>query len=367
MKALVIGGAGITGREIVKSLLLRDYEVTMLHRGVHQPERPEQVNTIVADPFTREGLQQGLEGQSYDLVIATYGRLKYVAEALVGKTSRLISVGGAAPIYKGWGQMTSINPWETTEATSLFLTEDHPLASAEGVDPFAAAVRAAEQFVMQAHQQGDFNVTHFRYPLVYGPNNICPAEWGIVKRVQDKRNTLILPAGGLTLISRGYCENVAHGIMLAVDQPENSAGQVYNICDDELLYNHQWVQRLSQLMGHQFDTVSIPFELLPEGFRATPPQLLYRNHCVMDISKIKQQLGYQDVVSVVEALERTVKWYSDNPIPEGGECELNLGDPFDYDYEDAVVKTYREQCVEFSDKIMAFPRKEVVWRHPYQK
>ncbi len=367
MKALVVGGAGITGTVIVRQLLQRDYEVTILHRGLHEPDLPEKVKRIHADPFSRDSLQSALADQFFDLVIATYGRLKYIAESLIGKTQRLISVGGAAPIYKGWGEMTSINPWETTQPTPLYLAEDHPLATAEDVDKFSSAVRYTENAVMQMHQAGHFNVTHFRYPLVYGPNNICPAEWGIIRRVRDNRKTLILPGGGLTLVSRGFAENVAHGVMLAVDQPQASAGEIYNICDNQVLYNLQWVKKLCDLMQHEFELIDVPFSFLPEGFRATPPQLLYRHHCVMDISKIKQQLGYQDIVSVDEALERTVKWYSDNPLQPESESEQNLGDPFDYAYEDAFIEAYRSHATSLTAQINALPSIKVVWRHPYQQ
>lgn len=365
MKALVIGGAGATGIHIVAQLLERDYQVSIMHRGKHVPDFPQSVERIVADPFTREGLKQGLEGRDFDLVVATYGKLKYVAEALVGRTDRLISVGGAAPVYKGFGEMTSMNPWETTQATPLFLQEDHPLASAEGIDPFAEVVRKTEGWVMDHHRNGDYNVSHFRYPLVYGPCNICPAEWAIVRRVMDQRKTLIMPGGGLTMVARGYSENIAHAIALAVDKPEASAGQIYNICDEEILYNHEWVARLSDILGHKFDTVHLPFELLPEGFRATATQLLYRHHAVLDVGKAKRQLGYRDVVAVDEALERTVRWYMDNPIPPGGEAELNLGDPFDYAYEDQLVALYRRQLESMREDIAEMAHKEVVWHHPY--
>jgi len=38
MKALVIGGTGATGPFIIDGLLKRGYEVTVLHRGVHEAE-----------------------------------------------------------------------------------------------------------------------------------------------------------------------------------------------------------------------------------------------------------------------------------------------------------------------------------------
>jgi hypothetical protein len=113
--------------------------------------------------------------------------------------------------------------------------------------------------------------------------------------------------------------------------------------------------------------IDIPFHLLPEGFRAAPPQLLYRHHWVPSIDKIKTQLGYRDLVSFEDAVERTVQWYADHPLAPGDEAELNLGDPFDYEHEDGVIEAWRKLGAAFSGEIAEIPRKEVVWHHPYRK
>jgi uncharacterized protein YbjT (DUF2867 family) len=40
MKVLVIGGAGVTGTAIVRQLLARGCDVSILHRGVHHAPHP---------------------------------------------------------------------------------------------------------------------------------------------------------------------------------------------------------------------------------------------------------------------------------------------------------------------------------------
>ena len=178
MKALVVGGMGVTGTVIVAELLKRDYEVTILHRGVHESDLPSQVEHIHADPHWRENVQEALEGRKFDLAIAVYGRLRYVAEALIGRTPRLISVGGALPVYKGWMRITDANPWDTLEESPVPIDEEHPLSRAPGVDQFSNQVRDSEDVVMQAHRDGHYNATHFRYPIVYGPLHLAPLRGG---------------------------------------------------------------------------------------------------------------------------------------------------------------------------------------------
>jgi hypothetical protein len=46
-------------------------------------------------------------------------------------------MAGGAAIFKGWGEMTSLNPWETTHPTPIGLEEDHPLSTTDGIDRFA--------------------------------------------------------------------------------------------------------------------------------------------------------------------------------------------------------------------------------------
>jgi len=95
MRALVVGGTGPTGPFLVNGLLQRGYEVSILHRGTHEiPEIPPEVEHLHADPHFRETLDQALAGRTFDLVIATYGRLRFVAEALVGKTPGLLGLAG---------------------------------------------------------------------------------------------------------------------------------------------------------------------------------------------------------------------------------------------------------------------------------
>lgn len=365
MKALVVGGVGSTGTVVVRHLLERGFEVTILHRGVHEADLPGEVAHIHADPHWPEDLEAALAGFEFDVAFSLYGRLRFVAEALVGRTGRLISVGGAMAVYKGWMSITSPNPWDSMEDSPVPLAEDHPLAREPGVDQFSAQVRESEDVVMRAHADGHFSATHFRYPICYGPLHIGPPEWAILRRVRDGRRRLIVPGSGTILLSRGFSENLGHALMLALDRPQASAGEIYNICDDGLLSNREWVQLLCEQLEHELELVDIPFELIPKGFRATATQLLYRSHRVMDTSKVKRQLGYRDVVPVESALEKTLRWYTDHPLPPGGELERNLGDPFDYAYEDRLMDIYRGYRDRIQTDFASESGIEVEWRHPY--
>ena len=365
MKALMIGGTGATGPYIIDGLIKRGYGVTVLHRGMHEADLPAGVKHIHADPHWTEKLQEALEGRKFDLVVADYGRLRRIAEVIKGLTSRLISVGGALAIYKGWMRISEPHPWHYMEESPVPIKEDDPLATAPGVDHFSERARAAEQAVMEGHQHGYYNATHFRYPIIYGPRHPGPAEWCIIRRIKEGRKQIIVPGGGMALISRGYAENMAHAILLAVDNPTASEGQIYNITDERVLTTREWIRLVAQVLDHEFEFVEIPFNMLRHDFNNTPTQALFPYHRVQDITKIKEQLGYREVVPVDKGMELSAKWLLENPLVRDGEIEKSLGDPFDYAVEDRLIQIYSEAKEQLKRQFWQAPESEIAWRHPY--
>ena len=106
MKALVIGGTGPTGPFVIEGLINRGYEVAIFHRGTHEIELPESVEHIHGDPHFVETLEESLGQRTFDLVISMYGRLRYVAQVMKGRTSRFIGVGGLPYVVLTIGAMS---------------------------------------------------------------------------------------------------------------------------------------------------------------------------------------------------------------------------------------------------------------------
>ena len=101
MKALIVGGTGPSGPFLANGLIERGYKVTIFHRGTHEiPEIVPEVAHIHGDPHFRETIEAALGDRTFDVVIATYGRIRFVAEALAGKTPCFIAIGGV-PSYRG--------------------------------------------------------------------------------------------------------------------------------------------------------------------------------------------------------------------------------------------------------------------------
>ena len=100
MEALVIGGTGPTGPHILTGLLERDFDVTLLHRGVHEPPGLPEVPHLHADPHFPETLDEATDGRSFDVVLAMYGRVRAIADVFDGRCGQLVAVGGV-PVVLG--------------------------------------------------------------------------------------------------------------------------------------------------------------------------------------------------------------------------------------------------------------------------
>jgi len=350
MKALVIGGTGPAGPSVVEGLRKRRYEVTILHRGTHETKLPTEVEHIHRDPHFLESLQQALNGRSFDLTIAMYGRLRLTAQVMQERTTRFISVGGVA-VYRGW--LT----YDPSATMRIPVTEGAPLQTSSQIDKLSYRMAEAEQVVMDAHHAGYYNATHFRYPTVYGPRQVFPMEWSIIRRILDGRTRLILPGDGLNIESRGYAENMAHALLLAVDKPQESSGQIYNVRDETLLTLRDWVNTICHMLDHRFEFVEMPYSLV----HAAWPYSWHAHHQIVDISKAQRELGYCDVVPAEKGIERTVNWYLENPPLAGGEAEQRLRDPFDYDAEDRLINAFLEAMA----SVKAYCPPEWGFHHPY--
>jgi len=332
MRALVIGGTGPTGHYIVNGLRARGHQVAMLHSGRHEvPEIPGDVEHVHTDPFDEAALRAALGTRTFDVCVATYGRLRVTAKVMSGRCGRFLSVGGA-PAYSGY-----MNPdvW-TPIGLPVPTREDAPTVASEGDDAKGYRIRRTEEAVLAIHS----TAAHFRYPYVYGKYQLLPREWSIVRRILDRRPFIVLPDDGLTLCHYGYAQNLAHALLLAVDQPEASAGQIYNCGDEEILSLRQVVELVMEACGSRLEIVSMPWSL---AACARPLVMQQRTtHRVLDLTKLRTQLGYRDVVPAREALALTARELLAHPLARGGMEEKSLTDPFDYAAEDELVAAWRK-------------------------
>jgi nucleoside-diphosphate-sugar epimerase len=330
MRVLVIGGTGPTGVPIVRRLVDGGHDVTILHRGTHErAETPPQVAHVHADPFDEVSLSAALDGSTWDAIVAMYGRLRRVAELTVGRCGHFVSVGGV-PAYRGWTDAWQHDP----PGLPVPVAEDAALVDDPAIDDKGYRVVRTEQAVLAAHPEA----AHFRYPYIYGPYQLAPREWSIVRRVLDGRRQIVVADEGLTIHHHCYTENSAAAVVRAIEHPELSAGTIFNVGDAEALTVRQVVELCGRALGAELEIVSLPYDLAVPAWPLLAQPL--PTHRVLDLGRLHHQLGHRDVVPAREAVPATARWLAENPPARGGGEEQVLTDPFDYAAEDALVESW---------------------------
>ncbi|TNE38862.1 MAG: hypothetical protein EP348_04430 [Alphaproteobacteria bacterium] len=352
MKALLIGGTGPTGRFLIQGLLERGYEVAMLNRGGRDDSHiPAEVERIKADPHFRESLAPALNGRQFDLVIAAYGRIKIISDVVAPLTRQLITIGGMA-LFRGFAEPKSVFPTGCT----VPLSETTPLLRSAVDHAFGFKMLEAERHVMSHHGK-DCNVSHFRYPLIYGQGQVAPIRfWWFIQRCLDERRRVALPDGGLTLISRGYAGNMAHAVLLGVDKPEQAAGKIYNCADQRQFTLAQLGQVLFDAMKKEIEIVSLPDSV---ASHARILQVFNDEdyHRMFDIFPLQHDLGYRDPVDPIEGLRQTVRWFLENPPADDIVAKVRA----QYPVEDALI-ALQDEVIE---KMAKLYHKEPEYVHEY--
>jgi hypothetical protein len=95
------------------------------------------------------------------------------------------------------------------------------------------------------------------------------------------------------------------------------------------------VEIVRDSLGAKLEILALPAELAVSA----RPLLMqpWTTHRVMDLSKLRAELGYRDVVPAREALAKTARWLDSHPLERGGAEEKILQDPFDYSAEDELA------------------------------
>ncbi len=340
-RVLVVGGTGPTGIPIVRGLVERGHAVTILHRGTHEhAATPSVVEHIHCDPYVEGEFRSAIDdvARTFDVAIVMYGRLRMIASALAGSVGRFVSVGGV-PAYRGW-----MNPWAYEPAgLPVPVREDAALSTIPDEDEKGFRIVRTERAVFELHP----GATHFRYPYVYGPFQLAPREWCVVRRVLDRRRRIIVADDGLTLHHHGYTENLAHALLLAVDHPDAATGVVLNCGDEEVLTIRQVIEVIGHALDHEFEIVSMPYALaIPARPMLTQPATTHR---VLDLALLRSTLGYRDLVPARTAVGVTARWLAAHPCEPGGTEETVLTDPFDYVKEDRLIDAWQRQLGAVAD------------------
>ncbi|MDA3832884.1 MAG: SDR family oxidoreductase [Spirochaetales bacterium] len=187
------------------------------------------------------------------------------------------------------------------QSTTPFTEQDTPAPH----DLYAISKYEAEQGLQQLAQETGMDVVIIRPPLVYGPN--APGNFGSLVRWVEKG--IPLPLGAIhNKRSLVALDNLVDLIVTCIDHPA-AANQIFLAGDGEDVSTSELLRGVAKAMGKPARLIPVPAKILTLGAtllgkKAVAQRLL--GSLQVDISKAREVLGWEPVVSVEEGMAKAV-------------------------------------------------------------
>ena len=334
MRILIIGGTRFIGPPVATRLSGSGHAVTVFHRGESEGELPPGVEHVHGDRHRLADFQDEIRRVQPEVVLDmapfTEVDAQEIMNAFRGIAGRIVAVS-SQDVYRAYGRLHGS---EAGPPEAGLLTEDAPLR--ETLYPYGGNSRGMDSYdkiPIERVVMGspDFAGTILRLPMVYGERDYQRRLALELQRMDDGRPAILLGekfAGWRW--TRGYVDNVAAGIALAVTDPR-AAGRIYNLGDPDALSYADWVRVMGRAAGWSGEVIVVPEGRLPPQLR--PPAGDYAHDLAADTSRIRQELAYIEPVPFFQALLRTIDWErSHRPAGERA---------IDYAPEDALLEKLR--------------------------
>ena len=161
MKLLILGGTVFLGRALVETALARGHEITLFHRGKHNPELYPEVERILGDRNTDI---DRLDGRTWDAAIDTCGyfprQVKASAERLAGTVGHYTFISSIS-VFAGFEKPGM------DESAPVGTLEDPSIEEITG-DSYGPLKALCEQAAEEAMPERVLNI---RPGLIVGPHD----------------------------------------------------------------------------------------------------------------------------------------------------------------------------------------------------
>ncbi|MBF6589618.1 MAG: NAD-dependent epimerase/dehydratase family protein [Ktedonobacterales bacterium] len=343
MRIVVIGGTRFMGPEVVRRLRADGHDVTVFHRGETLGDLPPEVRHITGDRHRLADAASAFRRVApevvLDMIPFTEEDARGLMAAFTGLARRVVAIS-SQDVYRAFGR---VNRFEPGPPDPRVLTEDAPLR--ERLYPHRGETPRAEgdplrwrddydKILVERVVMGEADLpgTILRLPAVYGPLDYQHRTFEYLRRMDDNRPAILLDAGlARWRWSRGYVEDVAHAITLAVTR-EQATGRVYNVAEPSALSMTEWIRAIGQAAGWHGEIVVARNDHLPTHLIA---DIETEQPIITASARIRQELGYVELVPREEAFARTVAWERANPPADSDPAA------FDYAAEDAALARLR--------------------------
>ena len=321
MRILVTGGTGFTGKELVRRLLQDKHEVVALDNkeGIKTQELRDWGAEVIIGSVTDEALikkcVQGVELVYH--IAAAFREMDvpntYYQDVNVGGTQIVLRQSLEAGVKKVVYCSTCGVHGNVDNPPA---NEDAPIAAA---DYYQQTKYEAEPIVMDYAKKG-LETVIIRPAAIYGPGD--PERFGMIYR-QVKKGFFPIFGNGKTLYHPLYIDNLVDSFINVLPAGVGANG-TYLIADADYIEIRDLVQKVADSMQQPVKIFHLPFtplrwmsvviEALCKPFNIVPPIFprrvdWFKQNRAFDISRARQEIGYDPKVGIVEGLKNTAEWY----------------------------------------------------------
>lgn len=326
-KCTVIGGSGFLGQHMVEQLLAQGYAVNVfdIHQGFDNP----QVQFFIGDLCSQQDLYPALKGVSTVFHCASpppysnnkelFYRVNFIGIKTVIETckeagvQKLILTSSASVVFEGVDIKNG--------------TEDLPYAM-KPIDYYTETKILQERAVLDANDpKKNFLTAAIRPHGIFGPRD--PQLVPILIDAARKGKMKFMIGNGKNLVDFTFVENVVHGHILAAEHLSRDAalgGKAFHITNDEPIPFWTFLSRILTGLNYEAPKYHIPYwvayylafllsllvmvvsPLIQIQPTFTPIRVaLAGTFHYYSCEKAKKLIGYRPLVTMDEAVERTVK------------------------------------------------------------
>lgn len=319
MTVAIIGGTGFIGTAVAERLLLRGLQPVVVARGEHPVALPEGALFERGDRMDGARLGEIFRTHGVDTVIDIFAlgllNTRAVLEAVAAIGARYLLLS-SVDVYSNYGGLLRK---ESPPIQAAPAREGDPLRSFRY--PYRGNSRRPQgvendlfedydKIILEEAALGDsrFPSTVIRAPMIFGPGD---------KQHRFRWAIDAVRQGGLVRLderaakwpnSYGYLTDVAEAMVLAALHPR-AAGRIYNVGQGFVRTPIEWLLTFGVVMNRRIEVETVPAAeqaLLHE--RAEASDLRYP--LTLDTTRIREELGFTEVVPEREALLATIAYES---------------------------------------------------------
>jgi len=300
--ALILGGTGFIGKDLLSFLNSKNIECTTLSRNSFQFQSdlfPKE--HIQADITDFKNLKKVLYGRQFKYVVnlsgsidhspLTRGGIEVINSHFIGVQNLLRALDKSS--LECFIQIGSSDEYGNMSSPQYESSRESPIS------PYSLAKTASTQMLQMLYRTEDFPVVILRFFLVYGGgqanNRFLPQ---VIKGCLNNQKFPV--SKGEQLRDFCYLSDISRGIYAALIE-KKALGEVINLASGSPISIKKLIENVNLITGKgrpQFG------EIL---YRKGENMSLYA-----DISKAKRLLNWEPKIDLNQGLRNTVAWYEQN-------------------------------------------------------